>query len=343
MNYEGDFRVSIRKVTQAVALAVPLFIMGCAGSGPAPTAKLEDVIAKESSSQAKIKDFNDRLYAGVQSGAKLEDYKLGEGDLIQVVVFGAEELKRETRVGQEGNVTLPLVGPVAVKGLTLREAGKKIEDAYGKKYLENPHVDLVIKERINGKATVLGSVQKPGTLDCFGRPRLLDMLAQAGGLHEKAGRTVQVKRPGEDPAHPSTTVVDLDELVFNGHSELNIEIQAGDVLFVPEAGTIYVDGAVRKPGNYALKPGMTVQEAVVVAGGYGLAAERVKLVHNGTDGNKEVVEMKANDVRAGSHGSLKLQDKDIVFVEVNRLESLVYSVQFYLASGLVGFGYRPPQ
>ena len=183
-------------------------------------------------------------------------------------MFEADELKAETRVSSRGFVSLALIGPVEVRGLTTREAEQKVEDLYRQKYLQNPHLSIFVKEQLGGKITLLGAVKSPGSIPYLTRQRLLDVLATAGGLSDKAGRTVQVRRANEDPSlQPMTFMIDLDELIKEGSEEMNLEIKRGDVIFVPEAGMIYVDGAVKKPGNYPITQVMTVQEAIVTAGG----------------------------------------------------------------------------
>jgi polysaccharide export outer membrane protein len=153
---------------------------------------------------------------------------------------------------------------VEVKGLTTREGEQKIEDLYrANKFIRQPHVSVFVKEHVSGKITLMGAVKKPGTVDCFSRRRLLDVLALAEGLSEKAGRSVQVRRAGEDPAYPSTFMIDLDDMLKRGQTELNIPIKGGDVIYVPEAGMVYVDGAVRKAGNYPITQSMSVQQAIV--------------------------------------------------------------------------------
>ena len=320
-------------------------LVACSSSGPKPTASLEQVLAQSQEGQREQKEFNDRLFASVSSAPKPEDYLLSEGDLVEVVVFEAQELKRETRVGDQGSIILPLIGPVVVKGLTTREAAAKIEATYRQKYLEDPHVDIFVKEYRGGKVTLLGALKKPGTFDYFGRQRLLDVLAIGEGLSEKAGRSVQVRRATQDAQHPSTFLIDLDDIVIRGQSELNIPIERGDVIYVPDTGTIYVDGAIRKPGTYPVRAGMTIPDAIVEAGGFGSAADEgnIKLVRRNADGKRDIIQIAGNDIQKGSASAydLKVQDRDIIFVETNKFEALVHGLKLNFLGGIVGVGWEP--
>lgn len=328
---------SILSLTALLAIAFTL--ASCAAPGPKPTASLEEVVARDAVEQQSNKELNDQLFAAAANAPHTGDYIIGEGDLLQVTVFEAEELSREARVGARGAVTLPLVGAVEVQGLTTREAEQKIQDAYQQKYIQDPHVNIFVKEQHGSKITLLGQLEKPGTYDYFGNKHLLDVLAMAGGLTEEAGRTVQVRRAGTAANQPTTFMIDLDELVKKGRTELNVPIYGGDVIFVPEAGTVYVDGAVVKSGAYPIKQSMSVQEAIVAAGGFSpSASDSIKLVRHKGEGTRDVIELSANDLATSNLG---VQDRDIIFVETNPLKAAVYGLRIQLFG--TGVAISPPK
>lgn len=326
-------------------IGIALMSFGCgAGKGPKATTTVENLITDDSGSKQEIREINQKLFSSVSAAPSLQDYILGEGDLIQVVVFEADELKTETRVSSRGFVTLALIGAVQVRGLTTREAEQKIEDTYKQKYLQNPHVSIFVREQLGGKVTMLGSVKNPGSLPYLTKQYLLDVLATAGGLSDKAGRVVQVRRANEDPSLPPMTfMLDMDELIKEGNNELNIEIKRGDVIYVPEAGMIYVDGAVKKPGNYPITQTMTIQEAIVTAGGFGITADEknIKLVRATSTGKREVVQVSIADIQEGSAHNMSVKDRDIIFVETNTPKAIIYGLQLNSFGGLIGVGYNP--
>jgi polysaccharide biosynthesis/export protein len=190
----------------------------------------------------------------------------------------------------------------------------------------------------------LGALNKPGTVDFFGRQCLLDVLARGEGLTDKAGRTVQVRRAGGDPQHPTTFFVDLGDIVVRGRSELNIPIQRGDVIYVPDMGMVFVDGAVKNPRNVGVRPGMTIHEAIVEAGGFKSTADEgnIKVVRKMPEGKRDVIKVSINDLRAGSTPELQVKDRDLIFVETDKLEALIYGLKLNFFTGLVGVGYTPP-
>jgi polysaccharide biosynthesis/export protein len=331
-------------LSRVCMVLIALGLVGCGGgsSGPKATAKLEDVIATTSNSpgQKEIKEMNDKLFASLSSAPKPGEYVITAGDLVLISVFETQELQREARVGARGFITLPLLGPVQVMGLTTAEAERKIEDLYRAKYLHDPHVAIYIKEQQGQKVTVVGSVKKPGTYDYPARRRLLDALALAEGLDDKAGKTVQVRRVMDDSDNPATFLVDMDELIQKGRTELNLEIKSGDVVYVPEAGTVYVDGAVKKPGSYPIKKQMSVNEALTAAGGLTMTADQedVKLVRFMDDGKREVIQLTKEDRQ---NSPLTISDRDLIFVERSAMRSAFSSFNIYLGP-FGGAGYTRP-
>jgi len=314
-------------------------------SGPAPNATIEDVTARQKEDSKEVRAINEKLFASVKSAPTLKDYVLGEGDLLKVSVFEDQDLKSEARVGARGSVSLPLIGTVEVKGLTAREAEQKIEDLYKAKYLQHPHVSIFVKEQVSGKITLIGAFKKTGTFPYLARQNLFEAMALGEGLTETAGKMVQVRRGSRDMDRPSTWLIDLDELVRGGGDDINVEIKSGDVIYVPEAGMVYVDGAVRKPGNYPIKRKMNVPEAIVAAGGFAPYAKEdsIKLVRlRGDRKQPDIVELSFKDLQQNSTHNVEVKDRDIVFVETNRVKAVVYGLQITGLGGVVGAGYHPP-
>ncbi len=313
--------------------------------GPAPNAKLEDVVAQENGSRQEVRTINERLFASVKSAPTLKDYVIGEGDLLQVSVFEAQDLKSEARVGARGFVSLPLIGSVEVTGLTTREAEQKIEGLYKARYMQNPHVGIFVKEQVSGKITLMGSFKKTGTFPYLSRQNLFEAMALGEGLADTAGKMVQVRRELEGADRPTTFLIDLNELAKGGGDELNMQIKSGDVIYVPEAGMIYVDGAVRKPGNYPIKKWMNVPEAIVAAGGFAPYAQEsaIKLVRARADGKPDIVQLSFKDLQTQTAANnIEVEDRDIIFVETNKVEAVVYGLQITGLGGIVGAGYHPP-
>ena len=149
-------------------------VVGCAGGE-----KIEDKLeryAAQNERQMEVMALNQQLFAGGNLNADPGDLLLGQGDLLQVTVFEAEELGTEVRVSSRGYITLPLLGQVAVKDLTARQAEIMIEDLYRAKYIKDPHVSIFIKENFSQRITMVGELKDPGTYDYTSKLRLMDVL-----------------------------------------------------------------------------------------------------------------------------------------------------------------------
>jgi len=246
---------------------------------------------------------------------------IGEGDLLQISVFEAKELDKTVRVNSRGLVSLPLVGEIQLSGLTAIEAEEEIEELYKSRFIKDPHVSVFIEEQISQQITLVGQFKNPGTYDYISNQRLLDVIALGGGLSERAGQIVQVRRTRYVQGEPNTFIVDLDQLIKEGNVELNIRLNGGDVLFVPEAGVFFVDGAVKRPGVYPIKHKTVVQEGLVEAGGLESYAKKdtIKLVRMTESGQRQIIDL---DLNKTDSKEIALKDRDILIVGESALGGL---------------------
>ena len=141
--------------------------------------------------------MNERILMSALSSRRdlYRDYKIGPEDLLEISVFEDEKLNKSVRVSSQGNISLPLLGILKVKGLTANELEKEIRDLLAEKYFQDPHVSVFIKEYRNQRISVMGAVEKPGVYDVTGQKTVLDILAMAGGLKEDAGQLLFLIRP----------------------------------------------------------------------------------------------------------------------------------------------------
>ncbi len=288
-------------------------------------------------------DFNRELLAGAQISTDPGDLLLGTGDLLQVEVFEAKELAAKVRISSRGFITLPLIGPVEVKGLSAREAELRIEALYREKYIKEPHVSVFVEEHYSQRVTLVGELKSPGTYDYPRKMRLLDVLSLAGGLTEKAGRTAQVRRMGENQDAANTIIVDLDSMLQQGHSELNIEINGGDIIFVPAAGNFFISGAVVRPGTYPIKDELFLLEAISTAGGFkGYAdPDDIVLVRHNKEGERQVMELDLDDPAIQR---MVVQDRDVIIAKSSAWGKFVTGFGVSIGfPGVGSVGYTDPE
>jgi len=144
-----------------------------------------------------------------QSSLSPRDYRIGTDDLLDIQVFGVDQLTRSVRVNGRGMVSLPLIGTVEVGGLTAQQAESLIVRKLGESYLQDPQVSLFIKEYTSQRVTIEGAVNKPGIYPLRGPTTLLQSLALAGGQGQLSDMSEVMLFRGEAAAR-QTLVYDVD-------------------------------------------------------------------------------------------------------------------------------------
>ena len=241
--------------------------------------------------------------------------RLGAGDLIELSVYNVPELATKARVGNSGDVYLPLIDYVHVGDLTVEEAQALIEKRLADGgFVRNPHVTIFVDEASSQGVTILGDVNKPGIYPNVGDHKLYEIISEAGGFSPTAGRKVSIiRRDQPEPIHLNLPRNLADDL--NG----NVEIMPGDTITVPRAPIIYVVGDVGRPSGLLIDNGsLTVLQALALAGGTNRTAKMsaVRIIRKGPTGMtethvplKKMLEAKAPD--------LPLQADDILFIPVS--------------------------
>jgi len=126
-------------------------------------------------------------------------YVLSANDQVGVEVFGEEDLKTYGRLNGEGNLSVPLLGSVHLAGLTLSQAAARLTDLFGRDYLVNPRVNVMLMGYAKRRFTMLGQINRPGSYEMpDGSPGgidLLEAIATAGGYTRIAApERISVKR-----------------------------------------------------------------------------------------------------------------------------------------------------
>lgn len=309
-----------------------LILLSCASTPPPKEVSPGSAVSvKEIESSKQVRAMNEKLMMSVLSAKRTssQDYRIGPDDLIEVNVFEDEKLNKTVRVSSQGNVSLPLIGILRVKGLTGSEMEKEIRDLLAEKYLQDPHVIIFIKEYHNQRISVMGAVTKPGVYDVTGEKTVLDLLSLAGGLRDDAGKMLFLIRPpsldGEgskkskepETQAAKTFTAELEELLIKGDLNLNFPLQHGDVINIPPAGKVFVGGLVQRPGGFTLDKMMTLSKAITVAGGLSTKADGSEtriFRYSGRGDQKEVLTFNTYAIQKGDVSDPYLQENDVIFV-----------------------------
>ena len=168
-------------------------------------------------------------------------YKITLTDLLRIDIYQEDDLRTMSRVDAKGKINLPLVGEVAVAGLSLSEAQKSVETAYREgRYLRNPQVTINIETYAAREVSIQGQIRSPGRypLPIETSMTVLELVSRAGGFTDTAkGTAVNITRVTPDGKKQVYTI-DVDSLL-KGKDRANISdnslmLEPGDIVFVPE-------------------------------------------------------------------------------------------------------------
>ncbi len=287
----------------------------CAALVPQPSA------AQQSAAEPAAKPSQEVVFpsatAATAEPAKAEPdnarQTLGAGDLLQVSVYNVPELDTKTRVGNTGDVYLPLIDYVHVAGLTLEEAQALIEKRLSDgSFVKNPHVSLFVDQSTSQGASVLGEVARPGVYPIIGEPRLFELISAAGGFTDKAGQTIVVTHRNQSDK-PITIPLSRK---LSDNPESNIAVSAGDTVIVHRADVVYVVGDVGRPSGFLMDTqNLTVLKAIALAGGTNPTAKLngAKIIRKGPNGMSETPVQLKKMLQAKAP-DLPMQADDILFV-----------------------------
>ncbi|HYV56634.1 MAG TPA: SLBB domain-containing protein [Candidatus Nitrosopolaris sp.] len=294
-----------------------LFLAGCGvrPSSPAPPAELTD--ARDRALLLAL--------ATERSEPPRGGYRIGADDVLQIRIPDLVNGQESFRVNAAGEVTLPVLGPVRAAGLTARmlegEIARALVDGG---ILRAPQVTVEVTEYRSRMVSVVGSVERPGPYPLT-RPgaTVADLVWAAGGPSKDAGRLVHFSPAPDGQALFDGTAagalvhLDLETLLHASGQDAHVfnpEVRPGDIIDVPPAGTVHVDGWVERPGSYPVTRGLTLAGAVAAAGGLRFAADRrhVRLQRVAASGEQRSFTIDLDAVAAGRTADVPLADGDIV-------------------------------
>lgn len=281
-----------------------------------------DITASESFTPAEIiKSF---------SAAVPKDYLIGPGDILELKVWPHEEISdHRVIVGPDGIITVNRIGFVHAGNRTREDVLDEIIQRLNKLYT-SPEVTLSVKEYNNNKAYVLGRVANPGIVNFSGPGTLLEALSLAGGLPLERSPQSFLKKCAIIRGKDQIIWVDLYELLYNGNMALNAKIYNNDIVFIPENITelVFVMGEVHRPGAFQLKGKMNFMDALMMAGGPTIDANRHKVylirsLEGGQTVTQEIDLLEKIETGDMSFNH-ELKDSDVIYIAERGLKKFSY-------------------
>lgn len=240
--------------------------------------------------------------------------RLGNGDLLDIGVYGVTDLSQTIRINDAGDISFPLIGVCHLAGLTTDQARRVLESKLVEGgFLNDPHVSIFVKEYATQGISVMGEVTRPGIYPLLGSPRLFDVIAAAGGLTPSAGRAVTLIHR-DHPQEPQTVTFDSD---LSSASADNVSVFPGDTVVVSKANLVYVVGDVGLPGGFTMSnnESVSVLQAVALAHGANKTAAlgKSKIIRKSAKGYEEVP-IPLDKILSAKAPDTVLEAGDIVFV-----------------------------
>jgi polysaccharide export outer membrane protein len=236
---------------------------------PTPPSVIEKA-AQEISKQADLKDsveprapkqvltqFGYSLFQGTPStfapAADIpipNEYIIGPGDEVNVLLFGKENIELSLTVTREGEVNFPRIGPIPVSGLSFKEL-KELLNLRISQQIIGVTANISLGSLRSIRIFVLGDVNQPGSYTVSSLSTMTNALFASGGIKPIGSlRDIELKRKGKVVVN-----FDLYDLLLHGDTSNDIRLLPGDVIFVKPLGkTVGIGGEVRRPAIYELGP-----------------------------------------------------------------------------------------
>ncbi|MDE6556097.1 MAG: SLBB domain-containing protein [Duncaniella sp.] len=240
-----------------------------------------------------------------------QNYRLGPGDEVVIDIWGSSEDHIRQSISPEGSIMISQIGPVYLNGMTIQEANKHIKNAFAHKYAGVSDAETEIQTTLGQVRTIqvdlMGEVATPGTFRMSPFSSVFHALYRAGGINDIGSlRNIQVLRNGRKIAG-----IDIYKYLFEGKTDGNIRLQEGDVIIVPPYDQLVsIDGNVKRPMFYEIKPGETIKDIIDYAGGFTGDAytEMIRVARQSGTENE------LYNIDQADFASYKLKDGDILSV-----------------------------
>lgn len=258
----------------------------------------------------------------------IPEYRIGPLDVLEISSHVGDKVTTTTvKVNSRGKVSFSFVDDLEVAGLTPSQFDdiltRKLSD-----YIKKPRIDILVKEFNSKTALLMGEVSSlrsdflgkgaSGKINLQGKTTLMDLIVLAGGYTVDADiKKVKLIRAGK------TYVINLYDIIEKGDENLNVIINDGDAIDIPElpefGERVYVMGEVTFQGVYPLEDAQDLLAAISLAGSFtGLAREESTLIVRAHEpGQKPLVMMADVDAllrKADLGQNIRLEDGDLVYV-----------------------------
>ena len=158
-------------------------------------------------------------------------YKIGKGDLLEIIAWKEEDFSREVFVRMDGKISFPLLDDIQAAGRTTMEVKKEIETKL-KEFIDNPIVTVILKSPMSQKFYILGEVLKTGEYQLVKKLTILQAFALAGGFTEWASKNEIILLRHENGVDKIIRV-NYKNIIKGKDLSQNVSIKINDTIIVP--------------------------------------------------------------------------------------------------------------
>jgi polysaccharide biosynthesis/export protein len=241
------------------------------------------------------------------------DYVIGEGDLLDVAVWGVKELSFPAKVRPDGKITVPGLGDVSASGQTPAALQATLTVRL-KELVKNPIVTVAVSGITNSKVYIFGGGVKSGVFELLQRSTLLQLLCTLGEVKSADLKKSYLLRNGKKIRE------NFHALFIGGDTSVDIQLESGDSIFLPLLldKSVYVLGAVNMPKAIEYREGLTVMEAILESGGFTkFASQNDTLIRRKEAETDLSIPVKAKEITQSGNmeQNVKLKPGDYIIVK----------------------------
>jgi polysaccharide biosynthesis/export protein len=336
-----NLRIRTRTSTLPL-LALLLLLAGCGGgeivtvrtlTEKEPSVKVNDVGLQAGRSDQPVEEMrlseelqgvtrinvHQYLQTHRDSEDSMASYQLGTKDLVQVDFFDAPDLSSKLEVLPDGSINLPLAGKVRVAGLTTEQVAANVSKLMReRRILNNPEVSVNLLEIKSRKVKVFGAIGRAGQYFLRPEQRLLDVVAEAGGVDFSKDSTQIFVMRKVDQHSKLAIEINLNDLIQGKDPNSNILLADEDIIYIPRAKRYMIMGEVKTPGIFTLDSyrRTSILEAIIQAGGFSpIAAKNKVWIYRVSDNTRKEIRVRVGDLmKGGQSATVYLEENDMIIV-----------------------------
>ena len=264
-----------------------------------------------------------------------QSYVVGPGDKVNLDIYGGSQKSQQLEVSPDGVIVVEGYGPIHIGGMSVAQANTKLREELGQRY-KSSTIRMTVGQTRTVQVNVMGEVAAPGSYPLSAFATVFNAIYMAGGVNGVGTlRNIKVFRGGR-----LLTTVDVYDYILNGKLAGNVHLQDNDVIIVgPYECIVDVQGFVKRPMAYEMKPNETIATLLKYAGGFANRSYKNAVRVHRTAGDR----YSAYQVKEFDFSQFRLADGDSVIIDSiqGRYENTVEIQGAVFHPGMYDLGANP--